>query len=637
MARVGNRIARRPAGLAAELKAAFQHHQAGRFERAANLYRKILNKAPDNPDALHLLGLLALREGRAERAVQLIGKAVTMLPNSAEAHSNLGNSQRAAGRPAEACACYRRAIAAQPDFALAHNNLGCLLCDEGDFAAALTSCQRAVELAPHLAEAHSNLGNALRGLGRFEEAEAALRRAAQLEPDSAARQTNLGNVLADLKRFEEAAKCYRRAIELNPSFVLAHFGLATQLRFSGDMEAAVESYRTAVSLSPAQPVVWNDLGRALRALGRFDEAVDAFRRALAINADFADAYRNLATCQQLAAGEREITRLSDLSERPDLPLEERAAAGFAMAKALDDAERFDEAFTEYDRANHVYGAWLAAAGKRFDVEMLRRLIDEKVAAFTHTFFGSVADWGSPSELPVFIVGMPRSGTSLVEQIAARHSRVFGAGELTDIGEIAAELGPLLDATGRQAATVRRLADKHLIRLAAVGGSAHRVIDKLPDNVFELGVIATLFPAARIIFCRRDPRDICLSCYFQKFTAGQLIFSYDLADCARRYLETERLTAHWRQVLPLRMLDVEYEALVRDLEGESRRLISFLDLEWEPACLDFHRTKRTITTASSWQVRQPLYDRSAGRWRKYERHLAPLLSVLVAAANAEEQP
>jgi len=232
--------------------------------------------------------------------------------------------------------------------------------------------------------------------------------------------------------------------------------------------------------------------------------------------------------------------------------------------------------------------------------------------------------------------MPRSGTSLVEQIAASHSRVFGAGELTDVGEIAAELGPLLGATGRQAATVRRLADKHLIRLAAVGGSAQRVIDKLPDNVFELGVIATLFPAARIIFCRRDPRDICLSCYFQKFTAGQLVFSYDLADCARRYLETERLTAHWRQILPLRMLDVEYEALVRDLEGESRRLISFLDLEWEPACLDFHRTKRTITTASSWQVRQPLYDRSVGRWRKYERHLAPLLSVLVSAANAGEQ-
>jgi tetratricopeptide (TPR) repeat protein len=636
MTGVGNQMPRRQAGLAAELKAAFQHHQAGRFERAAFLYRKILNKAPGNPDALHLLGLLALGEGRAERAVQLIGKAVRMLPNFAEAHSNLGNAQRAAGRPVEACGCYRRAIAAQPDFALAHNNLGCLLSEKGDFAAALTSCQRALELAPDLAEAHNNLGNALRGLGRFEEAAAALHRAAQLEPDSAARQTNFGNVLADLRRFEEAVKRYRRAIELNPGFVPAHFGLATRLRLSGDMEAAVESYRTALSLSPGQPLVWNDLGRALRALGHFDEAVGAFRRALAINPDFADAYRNLATCRELAAGEMEITRLSALSERPDLPIEERAAAGFAIAKALDDAERFDEAFAEYDRANHVYAAWLAAAGQRFDAEMLHRQIDEKIAAFTPMFFDSIADWGSPSELPVFIVGMPRSGTSVVEQIAASHSRVFGAGELTDIGEIAAELDPLPDASGRQAATVRRFADKHLTRLAALDGRAHRVIDKLPDNVFELGVIATLFPAARIIFCRRDPRDICLFCYFQKFTAGQLVFSYDLADCARRYLETERLTAHWRNVLPLRMLDVEYETLVGDIEGESRRLISFLGLDWEPACLDFHRTKRTVTTASSWQVRQPLYAHSVGRWRNYERHLAPLLSVLLAAANVGEQ-
>jgi hypothetical protein len=164
-------------------------------------------------------------------------------------------------------------------------------------------------------------------------------------------------------------------------------------------------------------------------------------------------------------------------------------------------------------------------------------------------------------------------------------------------------------------------------LAALGGNTRRVIDKLPDNIFELGVIATLFPAARVIFCRRDARDICLSCYFQKFTGAQLAFSYDLGDCAKRYLETERMMAHWRRVLPLRMHEVEYEALVADLEGESRRLIAFLGLEWEPACLEFHLTQRAVATASGWQVRQPLYDRSVGRWRNYESYLAPLLDGL----------
>ena len=180
---------------------------------------------------------------------------------------------------------------------------------------------------------------------------------------------------------------------------------------------------------------------------------------------------------------------------------------------------------------------------------------------------------------------------------------------------------------RHRITGRRLSDAHLERLKALGGCAERVIDKMPDNVFKLGAIATLYPGARVIFCQRDPRDTCLSCYFQKFTAGQLVFSYDLADCAKRYLETERLIAHWRRVLPLRMLDVEYEALVGDIEEQSRRIIAFLGLDWEPGCLEFHRTTRIVATASAWQVRQPLYDRAVARWRKYEAHLTPLLEIL----------
>jgi hypothetical protein len=221
--------------------------------------------------------------------------------------------------------------------------------------------------------------------------------------------------------------------------------------------------------------------------------------------------------------------------------------------------------------------------------------------------------------------MPRSGTSLVEQIAASHSCVFGAGELRNIGEAAKELGPVSALWERVA--VRRVADAQLARLRGLGGRGDRVIDKLPDNVFMLGVIATLYPRARIIFCRRDPRDIGLSCFFQKFSVGLLMFSYDLADCGKRIRETERIAAHWHRALPLRCLDIQYESLVTDLEGESRRLIEFLDLKWEPGCLDFHRNKRTVQTASAWQVRQPLYNRSLRRWRHYERHLGPLLEEL----------
>jgi len=412
----------------------------------------------------------------------------------------------------------------------------------------------------------------------------------------------------------------------------AYRGVATSLRLSGDLEAAIASYHDALALSPNDGMLWNDLGRCFLILGRFDEAVGALRRALAVDPDLTYAYRNLATCHRLAADDREMARLAGLAERADLSPEERAVASFAVAKVHDDADRYDEAFAAYDLANRLYREARAVAGDRFDAAVLTREIDRSNAEFTEAFLSAVAGWGNPSELPVFIVGMPRSGTSLVEQIAASHSRVFGAGELTNIVEADAELGPV-DTPWTQA-TVRRVGDAHLERLHGLGGGADRVINKLPDNVFKLGVIATLYPGARIIFCRRDPRDIGMSCFFQKFAAGLVMFSYDLADCGRRIRETERITAHWKRVLPLRWLDIQYESLVSNLEGESRRLIEFLGLEWEPACLDFHRTERAVHTASVWQVRQPIYNRSVGRWRHYERHLEPLLREL-ASINPED--
>jgi tetratricopeptide (TPR) repeat protein len=586
-----------------------------------------------------------LSDRRPERAIQLIGKAVAVSPRSAEAYSNLGNAQHAAGRPAEACASYRRAIDLNPNFAAAHNNLGRVLCEEGDFAAALGSCECALEVAPDLPEAHNNLGNALRGLGRSEAAEVAFRRALQLQPDNAVLHANLGNLLGDLKRFEEAQACYRRAIEIDPELAVAHYGLASCLRSLGDLVAAAASYQKVLSLTPDQAFVWNDLGRTLRSLGRFAEAVAAFRQSLTVNPEFGEAYRNLASCQQLTADDQHLARLSALVEQQGLPIEERAAAGFAMGKVLDDADRFEEAFLAYEKANRIYRDSRAEVGERFDAAELHREIDKTIATFDPRYLASVLDWGSPSELPVFIVGMPRSGTSLVEQIAASHSRVFGAGELREIGNLAQQLDPIIDAirsgadedaaeTGAEhRITIRRLSDAHLEHLKALNGRAERVIDKMPDNVFKLGAIATLLTGARVIFCRRDPLDTCLSCYFQKFTGGQLGFSYDLADCAKRYLETERLTAHWRKVLPLKWLDVEYEALVSDLEDQSQRIIRFLGLDWEPACLEFHRTARTVTTASAWQVRQPLYGRAVGRWRKYQAHLEPLFDLLGADASS----
>ncbi|MBV9812270.1 MAG: sulfotransferase, partial [Acetobacteraceae bacterium] len=497
-------------------------------------------------------------------------------------------------RRAEAIESYRRAIALRPDFAAAHSNLALVLNDTGDHAAALEHCDRALRLAPMLVEGHMNRAHALRALDRLADAKAALCEALRHQPDRADALIALGSLL----------------------------------RQAGDLPASITAYRGAVRSAPASADGWVGLGNALRSVGQFEEAVDCFRRALAIDPNLAEAYRGLAL-NGIAATPAEVTRLHAILHREGADRNERVSAGFALGRWFDEQDRIDEAFACYGQANALFRQGEAIAGRRFDADALRTLIDRVRETCTADALRAQPDAGTASELPVFIVGMPRSGTSLVEQILASHSQVFGAGELSDIGRISARLRGEAEADVplRSPQAARDVAAEHLVRLRSLGAGKARVIDKMPDNIFHLATIALLFPDARVIFAERDPRDTCLSCFFQRFSGSSQLFSYDLADCGRRYREQERLTAHWRAVLPLRTIAMPYEALVADLDVQARRLIEFLGLAWEPACLDFHRTERAVLTASSWQVRQPLYNRSVGRWHVYQSYLGPLLRLL----------
>ncbi len=607
--------------IAEHFQTAYTHHRAGRLDRAADLYQKILRKNPDHADALHLLGLIALASGQPKQAVQLIGKAVAAAPSFADAHSNLGNALMAVGRTGEAIASYQRAIALKPGRAAPYSNLGRAQNSMGAFAAARESCRAAIALAPMLPEPHYNLALALRALGQVVEAKAACRAALHLRPD-APWQRECAALLADLDCGEEALAILDRLLAVSPDEAASHTARASILYRMGDISGSAVAYRRAASLAPNDADCWNGLGRTERAQGRFDAATLAFRRALAIAPEHADAHRNLALLGELGIRSAEAKGLATLIDRRGTADMDRVAAGFALGKLLDDADRYDEAFARYSAANQLFREMQAVAGKRFNRVALAGEVDNAIATYPGSRLAELAEGSSTSDLPVFIVGMPRSGTSLVEQIAASHPQVFGAGELREVGRMAAVLNKQDASQSWDAAEARRLGEAHLAMLRRLGGAALRVIDKMPDNVFLLGHIATLFPRARIIFCRRDPRDTCLSCYFTLFMSGNL-FSYDLADCASRHIETDRLMAHWQSVLPLAILTVDYEAVVADLERESRRIIDFLGLRWDPTCLDFHRTERTVVTASSWQVRQPLYRHAVGRWRHYSRHLGAL--------------
>ena len=620
---------RRTVEISRNYQSGYEYHRAGQLDRAETMYRMVLRNAPGHVDALHHLGVIAHARGRHEYAVQLISQALTGAPALADAHLDLGRALRALGRLDEAAAASRRAIGLKPEFAIAHSNLATILNLQGAYGAALESADRALELMPGLAEAHFNRGVALARQDLFVEAEAAYRGALALAPNSAETLSELGAVLTVLERFEEAIACHQQAAALSHMSSIVHLRLAEALIRVGDPYGAEAAWRRGLAIEPKEAKAWSGLGQTLRIAGRFDEALSCFRRALAIEPDLPDAFAGLAIIGQRPNSEEQLRPLRELLARADCVGPTRINALYALGMLLDSADRTDEAFSCFAEGNTLRRQHLATLGQTFDIDELRRRVDGLIESCTTALYSTVEGDGNPSELPVFVVGMPRSGTSLIEQIAATHSRVLGAGELRDVDRIFNTIqahGQDRPAEQLDPDLAHRLADGYVARLESLGMEKSRVIDKMPDNILHLGLVGVLFSGARVIFCRRDLRDTCLSCYFCHFDQP-VLYSHDLADCGLRALEIERLADHWRSVLPLRMLTIDYEALVADLESESRRLIEFLGLDWEPACLEFHKTERPVMTASGWQVRQPLFSRSIGRWRKYEPHLGPLLEVL----------
>ncbi len=621
----------RPA--AAEIHRDLGHALAasGRIEEAAASFSEAVLLRPDFAEAYGDLGQAFLVQNRLEDAIGVFMKAIALKPEFAWLHNSFGEALSKTGRPHEALAAFRRAVELKPDLAAAHAAIGNVLWQAGRLDEAIAAYSTAVRLQPNFALAFINLGRAYRSANRYEEALAAFRHAEQFNPDDADMHANTAVVLAEMGRFDEALAAHARLAALEPDDAITYETRGEIFMLQKDVAAAVDQFRRAAALDPNLDSALNRLGLALQAQGKFDEAAKCFRHILELcpNADVGLVYGNLFNTGRICAEQKDIERLTAAIDDPNMSAFNRVGAGFALAKMLEEAGRFDEAFARCAQANSLDQQFQTSAGQRYEPEIVRRHIDEMIEFFTPEFFQQRREWGERSDLPVFIVGMPRSGTTLVHQIAASHSQVHGAGELNVFAELVKNRGgtDLKSASlawGR--AAIKREADRHLQYLRSLSGTALRIVDKMPNNIHRLDLIFQLYPAARVIFCRREARDNCLSCYFQRFSAGNL-FSCDLAHCGHEFLVTERLTAHWLGVLPMRMLEVQYEDLVADLEGQSRRLIDFLGLPWDPACLDFHRAETTVLTASAWQVRQPIYQSSVGRWHHYERHLGPLLEVL----------
>jgi Flp pilus assembly protein TadD len=607
---------------------------AGRFDQALAACREALRLRPGFAEAHASLGNLSRARGRMADAEAAFREVLRLQPGNAEAHNNLGNVLRGQGRLDEAEACYRRALELRPADAVPLANIGAVLLLANRLDEAEHCLRPAVRLRPDLAPAHASLGELFLRRGRAEEAEACCRTALRLDPSCAEAQKSLAGALRLQGRLDEAEAGYRAAARLNPEDAELHAGLGRLLRERGDVPAARAAFAEAVRLGPSLFEARNDLAACLIEEGRTEEAVHQLQEVLRLRPGYVAALGNLGTLARdglYRFRAEDAAQVRALLADPALPAEARSTLSFSLAHVLAREQAHDEAFSFYRQANDAKAALFRSRGLGFDRAKHRRLVEQAAAVGTAEFFRRAGVMGSDSELPVFIVGMPRSGTTLVEQILASHPLVHGAGELPDIPDLGTRLArsgahgypaclPHLDA-----ATVRSAAEAHLRRLSALGGPAARVTDKLPANVFHLPLIRLLFPRARVIHCVRDALDVCLSCYFQDFYT--LSFATDLEDIGFYYRTYERLAGHWRTADPAPMLEVSYEALVTDTEAVSRALIAFCGMTWDDRCLTFHESRRVVRTSSVAQVRQPVYRSAVGRWQSYRKHLGPLLRAL----------
>lgn len=493
---------------------------------------------------------------------------------------------------------------------------------QGQYTSAVHRLREALAIDPGHAFAHNRLGAAFVNLGRYPDAEQQFRRAIELDPQFAKPHFNLGIVLFWKGDFAAAEAAYLRAVELDPGNVEALVSLGTTLGTLGRLGDARSCFERALSLQPRNSSTFCSLGWLASMEGRFEEAEAMFRRALEIDPRKSFAWAPIADLRRMTPADRDwLDGVMRLLATGVPPLEE-AGLQFALGKYFDDVGEFTEAFGRYERGNELH----RQLAQPYDRAARSAFVTDMISVYTQRRLAHLREGASDSPRPVFVVGMMRSGTSLIEQILASHPQVAGAGELDFWPSVIRRHEHRLRRDVPDVALANDLAHSYLGILARRSQRAPRVVDKSNFNSDCLGLIHLTFPNARVVYVRRDPVDTCLSCYFAQF-ANTLNFTSDLADLAHYYREHHRLMMHWRSVLPAgTLLEVPYEGVVTDQEAWSRRIIEFIGLEWDPRCLRFHKTERPVLTASNWQVRQPMYSRSVQRWRNYEKHIGPLLEL-----------
>jgi tetratricopeptide (TPR) repeat protein len=683
---------------------ALKLYNAGKFESAERLCAQIVAGRPRMAAAHNLLGAILSALGKHKEAAKSFQRASGLDPKNAQYLSNLGEIERQRGKLPEALAALTQATSINPKLAQAHNNLGIVYFERRDFTRAIECYERALATGKAYPEAHNNMGNALRGLGRLEEALDCYQKALLLRENYPEAYNNLASVLRDTDQIAEAEHCYRKAVTLKPKYLEAYNNLASlltensredeALRVLGDVlringkhvpalvqiartqlklgnltqaeqaarialkedkdsaeahavlgqllhetdrfEEAVKCYRRAVDLKPDLIEAHNHLGVCLKSMGRLDESSSCFRKVIELNERAFGAYSNLADIEKFTETHPLLQKMEKFLSDADDPVAPRfMSLHYALGKAYEDIGQHERAFEHFKK-----GAILKRARLDYKEDEMLASFDMIRNIFDKAYFEKPPFAGNPSDVPVFIVGMARSGSTLIEQVISSHPETFGAGEIKEFSrQIGALRGrfPALPKYPRMVAKMNAahyqiLADAYLAKIRSLAPNAKRITDKLLTNANFVGLIHVLFPNAKIIHTRRNAIDTCLSA-FTKLFKDDMPYSYDLGELGRYCRKHNEMMDHWREVIPPSALKVvNYEEVVEDLPKIAHEVVEFLGLAWNDACLNFHESSRPVKTASVIQVRKPVYASSVERWRRHEKELQPLLEALAIQAG-----
>src|SRR5579883_1792419 len=604
------------------------HRRRGRRKEAVDAAWRAVQCHAADAEAWHRHGIALSEAGRRDESLHSLERAVALDAGSINYRNSLAIVLHQLGDWERACSEYAKALAGAPDNAAIHANMAAALGELGRYEEALAHACRSSELDPNLVSPHVYAALLDLHLGRFGSALRRIDQALRLEPEAKDLLLIRARILAALDRVEEALSVCHRVTAAAPEDGDAQALLASLLGAADKAEEALAAFDRAAALLAAPAAAISDKGALLMQLGRRAEAMAAFDRALSLQPDLVPAHYNRADAKRYARDDPDIAAMEDLLARARKPsYADRVSLHYALAKAYLDCGETDRA-----AAHLAQGSRMKRASISYDADAHARRVQSIIEAFSRETFAHRL--GDPSEVPVFVLGMPRSGTTLAEQILSSHPLIRGVGELAYFEPltIAGEDGEPEDhypafVASLDSARLATWGRGYLEKVARLAGNAARIVNKRTSNFLYAGLIHLALPRARIIHCRRDPMDTCFSCYTKLFSTGQE-FTYDLGELGRYYRGYQQVMAHWRRVLPSDLfLEVQYEELVRDLEGVARRMIACGGWAWDQACLRFYETKTLVETASMNQVRQPIFTTAIGRWKDFERHLGPLIEAL----------